>query len=96
MVMPLAQEVAERFPQALETDTAFMYLAQMYRPDFRTINDFRKENTEEIEGYFVSIIKICQGLGMVKIGSLSIDGSKIKANASSKLKQRQGRIPEMA
>jgi len=35
-----------------ETDTAYMYLAQMYRPDFRTINDFRKNNTGELSEYF--------------------------------------------
>lgn len=74
-----------------ETDTAFMYLAQMYHPDFRTINDFRKDNIQEIENYFVDIIKICQELGMIKIGSISIDGSKIKANASSRLsKDKEG------
>lgn len=74
-----------------ETDTAFMYLAQMYRPDFRTINDFRKNNIQQIENYFVDIIKICQELGMVKVGSISIDGSKIRANASSRLsKDKEG------
>ena len=39
-----------------DTDTAFMYLTAMYRPDFRTINDFRKDNIKEIEGYFVDVL----------------------------------------
>lgn len=74
-----------------ETDTAFMYLAQMYRPDFRTVNDFRKNNTKEIENLFVEIIRICQVLGMVKVGSIAIDGSKIKANASAKkMRDKEG------
>lgn len=74
-----------------ETDTAFMYLAQMYKPDFRTINDFRKDNIKEIEHYFVDIIKICQELGLVKIGSIAIDGTKIRANAtSSRSKDKEG------
>ena len=67
-----------------ETDTAFMYLTAMYRPDFRTINDFRKDNIKEIEGYFVDVLKICKDLGMVKMGEIYIDGTKIRANASSK------------
>jgi len=69
---------------ACETDCAFMYLAQMYRPDFRTINDFRKNNIIEIEGFFLDVIKICADLGLAKAGSISIDGSKIRANASAK------------
>lgn len=56
----------------------------MYRPDFRTINDFRKDNIKEIEGYFVDVLKICKDLGMIKMGEIYIDGTKIRANASSK------------
>lgn len=74
-----------------ETDTAFMYLAQMYRPDFRTINDFRKDNIRAIEKYFVDVIKICQELGLIKVGRIAIDGTKIRANVSSSLsKDRDG------
>src|SRR3989338_11559523 len=67
-----------------ESDTAYMYLSEMYRPDFRTINDFRKNNLKEMEGYFVEVVRVCKGLGMVKLGDISIDGSKLRANASSK------------
>jgi transposase len=74
-----------------ETDTAYMYLVQMYRPDFRTINDFRKNNLDLIKGYFVEIIRMCKELGMVKIGQVSIDGTKIKANAANRrTKNRKG------
>jgi transposase len=65
-----------------ETDTAYMYLAEMYRPDFRTINDFRKNHLSLIEGYFVEIVRICRDLGMVKVGEIVIDGSKMKASAA--------------
>lgn len=67
-----------------ETDTAYMYLAQMYRPDFRTINDFRKNNLAMIKRYFVGIIRMCKELGMVKVGQVSIDGTKIRANAANR------------
>lgn len=74
-----------------ESDTAYMYLAQMYRPDFRTINDFRKNNLAMIKRYFVEIIRMCKELGMVKVGQVSIDGTKIKANAANRrTKTRKG------
>jgi len=67
-----------------ETDTAYMYLAQMYRPDFRTINDFRKNHLEELSGCFVDIVRMCKELGLVSIGQINIDGTKIQANAANR------------
>jgi transposase len=68
---------------ACESDTAFMYLANMYRPDFRTINDFRKDNIEFVQTAFIHIVQLCKELGMCKAGSLIIDSTKLKANASA-------------
>lgn len=68
-----------------EQDTAFMYLASMYKPDFRTINDFRKNNTSFIQKSFLHIVQICRELGMCKAGMLILDGSKLKANANASL-----------
>jgi len=68
---------------ACESDTAFMYLANMYRPDFRTINDFRKDNIEFVQTAFVHIVQLCKALGMCKAGLLIIDSTKLKANASA-------------
>jgi transposase len=65
-----------------ESDTAFMYLASMYQPDFRTINDFRKDHITQFQSYFVEVVKVCQKLGMAKVGTISIDGTKISASAS--------------
>lgn len=67
---------------ACESDTAFMYLASMYKPDFRTINDFRKDNIDFIQRAFIHIVQLCKGLGMSKAGTLIIDSTKLKANAS--------------
>jgi transposase len=71
-----------KIAQHCESDTAFMYLARMYRPDFRTINDFRKNNLVEIENYFVDIVRLCKQVGMVKAGTIIIDSTKLRANAS--------------
>ncbi len=67
-----------------ESDTAYMYLAEMYRPDFRTINDFRKNNVSLIGGYFVEVVRVCRELGMVRLGELVIDGSKLRASAAAR------------
>ena len=72
-----------------ESDTAYMYLGEMYRPDFRTINDFRKNHLGEIEGYFVEIVRMCQALGMVRAGSINIDGTKVWANAAARRSKKK-------
>lgn len=73
-----------KMAKCCERDIAFKYLSCMQSPDFRTINDFRKNNLEEIKAYFVEIIKIAQKMGFAQINKIAIDGSKIRANASSK------------
>ena len=70
---------------ASESDVAFMYLACMYKPDFRTINDFRKNNVAVIEQLFVQVVRLCVSMQMVNIGTLVIDSTKLRANASSRL-----------
>lgn len=67
-----------------ETDTAYMFLASMYNPDFRTINDFRKDNLEFFSDCFKQVLQICKELGMGKVGLIAIDGTKMRANASAK------------
>lgn len=82
-----------KIASACESDTAFMYLASMYKPDFRTINDFRKDNTEFMQTAFVHVVQICKGLGLGKAGTLIIDSTKLKAHASadrSKTREQYG------
>lgn len=67
-----------------ETDAAYMFLASMYTPDFRTINDFRKDNIEFFTDCFKQVLQICRELGVGKVGLVSIDGTKMRANASIK------------
>lgn len=67
-----------------ETDTAWMYLTGMHRPDFRTINDFRKDNIKSFKGYFIAVIKLCKELGMASVGTIALDGTKIRASASAR------------
>jgi transposase len=64
------------------SDVGYMYLAGMQRPDFRTINRFRKDNIDALKGLFVQIVRLCSAMGMVSVGKIAIDGTKLKANAS--------------
>lgn len=73
-----------KIASACETDTAFMYLAQMHRPDFRTINDFRKNHALEIAGLFSRILAVSLELGMTSVGLIAVDSTKLKAAASVK------------
>ena len=70
----IAKSVKEHIP--------FIFLAAWQKPDFRTISDFRKNNLKELGILFAQVAMICRQLGMIKLGHVSIDGTKIKANAS--------------
>jgi len=62
----------------------YIYLMECYRPDHRTISDFRKDNIEEVGKYFIDILRIFDKLGYTKVGKIYIDGTKVRANASAK------------
>jgi len=76
--VPSSRKIARR----LEEDVAFRVLAANNRPDFRTISDFRKEHLKALEGLFLQVLKLCQKAGLVKLGHVALDGTKVKANAS--------------
>jgi len=61
----------------------YMYLAGNEKPDFRTLCNFRKENKELIEEVFKKTVIIAKTLGILQLGHLSTDGTKMKANASN-------------
>ena len=76
--VPSSRKIAKR----LEEDIAFRVLAANNTPDFRTIADFRKDHLKALAALFVQVLKLCQRAGLVKLGHVSLDGTKIKANAS--------------
>lgn len=80
-----SRKLAER----IRSDVTFMYLSGMQKPNFRTISDFRLNKRKHIEGCFEQVLLICKQLGMFSLGHISIDGSKIKANASKKKMKNQ-------
>jgi transposase len=73
---------SRKIAKAMRENIAFIYLAAWQQPDFRTISDFRKNNLNELKELFVQIVMLCKHMGMIKLGHVSIDGTKVKANAS--------------
>ena len=63
-------------------DVAFRYLSGDQHPDHATLAEFRKRHLEALAGLFTQALLLCAEAGLVKLGHVSIDGTKIKANAS--------------
>ena len=76
--VPASRQIARR----LHEDIAFRVLAANTTPDFRTISDFRKQHLAALRGLFVQVLRLCQRAGLVKLGHIALDGTKLKANAS--------------
>jgi transposase len=78
MGMPSSRKIE----RCLLEDVGFRMLAANNTPNFRTIADFRKEHLAALDGLFLQVLKLCQKAGMVKLGHVALDGTKMKANAS--------------
>jgi transposase len=67
---------------ACERNLAFLAVVGNDRPDFRTISDFRKIHREALAGLFTAVLRLAAAAGLVRLGNLAIDGTKIQGNAS--------------
>jgi len=75
-------------------DVAFRYLAADQHPDHDTIANFRKQHLAKLGELFVQALQLCQKVGLVKLGQVAIDGTKIQANASKHKAMSYGRMGE--
>ena len=75
---------SRRIERACYDDVAFRYLAANQHPDHDTIAAFRRQHLNELAGLFVQALLLCQKAGLVKLGNVSIDGTKMLANASTR------------
>lgn len=73
---------SRKLARKLHEDVAFRVLAAGNFPAHRTICDFRALHLEELSGLFVQVVKLARECGLVKLGTIAVDGTKIKANAS--------------
>jgi len=73
---------SRRLAKACRERVDFMSIVALDPPDFRTIADFRKRHLEHLRNLFAQVLRLCDKAGLVKLGHVAIDGSKIRANAS--------------
>lgn len=73
---------SRQLARACEERVDVMAVTGLNRPDFRTISDFRKRHWAALSGLFVQVLRLCQAAGLVKLGHVAVDGSKLRANAS--------------
>jgi transposase len=75
---------SRRIEKATYDDVAFRYLAANQHPDHDTIADFRRQHLKALADLFRQALDLCREAGLVKLGNVAIDGTKILANASRK------------
>lgn len=75
-------------------DVAFRVVAADQHPDHDTIADFRKTHLAALSGLFVQVLLLCARAGLVKLGHVALDGTKVKANASKHKAMSYGRMCE--
>ena len=73
---------SRRLEVRLANDVGFMFLAGQARPDHKTISSFRHRHLAAFGALFLQVLVLCQEAGLVKLGRVALDGTKIKANAS--------------
>ena len=73
---------SRRIARATVERADFMMIVAGDPPDYRTISDFRKRHLKALAALFVQVLKLAEKAGLVKLGHVALDGTKIKANAS--------------
>jgi transposase len=85
---------SRRIAKACEERVDFMVVTAMQTPDFRTVSDFRKRHLNALKGLFVQVLQLCRGAGLVKLGHVALDGTKVRANASKHKAMSYGRMKQ--
>jgi transposase len=83
---------SRRIECRLQEDVAFRVLSGNNQPDFRTIATFRKRHLESLKQLFPQVLELCSKAGLVKLGHVSLDGTKVNANASRHKAMSYGRM----
>jgi transposase len=85
---------SRRIAQGCEERVDFMAVTAMNQPDFRTIANFRRRHLKALSDLFVQVLKLCRAAGLVKLGHVALDGTKVQANASVHKAMSHGRMLE--
>jgi transposase len=73
---------SRKIEKACWEDAAFRVLTGNEQPDHSRISDFRRRHLDALAGLFVQVLRLCQKAGLVSLGHVALDGTKIRANAS--------------
>jgi transposase len=85
---------SRRIERLCTDDLGGRFLAAGHRPDHRCLSDFRRRHGEALCGLFLQSLRLCQAAGMVSLGHVALDGSKVAANASKHKAMSYGRLVE--
>jgi transposase len=85
---------SRQLARACEERVDFMAVTGLNRPDFRTISDFRKRHLAALSDLFLQVLRLCQAAGLVRLGHVAMDGTKLKANASRHKAMSYGRMKQ--
>jgi transposase len=85
---------SRKIARRLVEDVAVRFLAAGNQPDFRTLSDFRKRHSAALAALFTQVLRLCRRAGLVKLGQVAIDGTRVKANASKHKAMSYGRMTE--
>jgi hypothetical protein len=85
---------SRRIEKRVEEDIAFRVLAAGNTPDFRTLNDFRRIHRAAFERVFQQVLALASEAGLVRLGRVALDGTKMKANASKHKAMSYGHMKE--
>jgi transposase len=83
---------SRRLAELCQRDVACMYLVGRAMPDYHTISEFRQRFTTELKGLFLQVLLLCREAGLVRLGHISLDGTKVRANASKHKAMSYGRM----
>jgi len=73
---------SRRIAWLCERDAGYKIVAANEQPDFHTISEFRRIHLKALKGLFVQVLQLAREAGLVKLGHVALDGTKVKANAS--------------
>jgi hypothetical protein len=73
---------------------AFRFLAANQAPDFRSVARFRRRHLDALKALFIEVLGLCREAGMVRLGRVALDGSKVRANASRRKAMSYKRMTE--
>ena len=85
---------SRRLAELCTRDLACIYLVGRATPDYHTIGEFRQRFTAELKGLVLQVLLLCREAGLVRLGHVSLDGTKLRANASKHKAMSYGRMEQ--